>query len=158
MNEQNKKHIDSLNLKKGIAWKMQWKLIDQSLERCANKAVIVGSTLVGNHCFFNYINIFYLFQEFLLSLKSIKSSEFWSDSEIQTLSFGGNSNFDTFLSPYLAHLGKTKNQINIFNLSAAEYYRKRLEGFATSGYFNEPPPGVEDGSTLAHLDSEIASG
>ena len=45
----SKKIIDSINLNEEITWKVQVRLLNQSVERCANKTVIVDSILVGNH-------------------------------------------------------------------------------------------------------------
>ena len=80
-----------------------------------------------------------------MCIKAIDSPESWTDKEIQSLSFGGNNKFDEFLSPYLEYLNKTKNQVNVFNLSATEYYRKRLDSFVNHGYFSHPPPKIDDG-------------
>lgn len=74
--------------------------------------------------------------------------EGWDDYQIQTLSYGGNSRLEEFLSPYLVSLDKDKYSCNVFNLKATEFYSRRLEAFSSSGYFSEPPPSLEEGKRL----------
>ena len=65
---ERQKFIDSLNLNKVITSKMQGKLLDHLVDRCAHKSGIEGSILIKNH-YFNYVNNFNLFQGFLLILR-----------------------------------------------------------------------------------------
>jgi hypothetical protein len=83
-----------------------------------------------------------------MDIKSISSSDGWTDKQIQTLSYGGNSRMEEFLQPYLIALSKDKYSMNIFNLKATEFYSKRLLAFSNTGYFDQPPPSVEDGIKL----------
>mmetsp|Transcript_32734 Transcript_32734/g.29017 ORF Transcript_32734/g.29017 Transcript_32734/m.29017 type:complete len:312 (+) Transcript_32734:142-1077(+) len=76
------------------------------------------------------------------------SSEGWQDTQIQLLSYGGNSRLEEFLSPYLLDLEKDKYSFNVFNLKATEFYSKRLEAFAHSGYFSKLPPSLKEGTKL----------
>lgn len=80
-----------------------------------------------------------------MQIKSITSTDGWSDKQVQTLSYGGNSRLDEFLGPYLVSLQKDKYSTNVFNLKATEFYSKRLNAFANLGYFSEPPPSLEEG-------------
>ena len=80
-----------------------------------------------------------------MNIKSISSPNEWTDKQIQTLSYGGNSRLDEFLAPYLLDIEKDKYNTNVFNLNATEFYSKRLQAFANTGYFNEPPPSLEEG-------------
>jgi len=91
-----------------------------------------------------------------MEVKSISTTEEWNDSKIQTLSYGGNSRFDEFLAPYLSYLGQDKYQVNVFQLCAAEFYRKRLNAFINIGYFSEAPPSLEDGAIIESY-SELVS-
>lgn len=99
-----------------------------------------------------------------MTIKSLASKEDWTDKEIQTLSYGGNSRLDEFLGPYLLSLEKDKYSWNVFNLKATEFYSKRLESFTNSSYFSEPPPSLKEGvknienSQLLDLDYPHPSG
>lgn len=93
----------------------------------------------------------------VMHIKSIKSPELWSDKQLQSISYGGNSTFDEYLEPYLKYLQANKYQINVFKLAAAEFYRKRLEAFTNLGYFSEAPPTAEEGAVTIEYETELIS-
>ena len=81
-----------------------------------------------------------------MSIKSIDDLAEWSELDIKTLSYGGNTRLDEFLSPYLVYLDMSKHAINVTNLNATKFYRQRLAAFVKSGKFDLKPPSLESGT------------
>jgi len=79
-----------------------------------------------------------------MDIKSLSSG--WTEKQIQSLSYGGNSRLDEFLTPYLLSLEVDKYCYNVFNLKATEFYSKRLNSFSNAGYFSQPPPSLKEGT------------